>query len=112
MFTFQEVFAARAAGLPVYQQTCEDGVLKWKFEQNDVFTIPLGDVRSHYRLQKISKAANGGLDIYFRLSCETQLKDDIVNRDLGLYHRIRSLTSPAELKPIAVRVNLLGEIND
>jgi CRISPR-associated endonuclease Csn1 len=110
MFSFQEVFAARNAGLPVYQETCEDGVLKWKFEQNGIFSSTTdGDVR-YYRLQKISKTSTGSVEINFRLVTETALRDDDNSRKAGLFHRIRSLGSLKELNPISIRIGILGQI--
>jgi len=111
MFTFQEVFAARAAGLPVYQQTCEDGVLKWKFEQNDLFSINSKDGKDrYYRLQKISKKSSGAIDIFFRLLTETSLKDDMNSRNLEVFYNTQSLSALKVLNPQSVRLSLLGEL--
>jgi len=113
MFTFQEVFAARAAGLPVYQQTCEDGVLKWKFEQNDVtvFKNEIG-LDTHYRVQKLSKLASGQSQMFFRLITETKVDESELALRQGRFIRITSLGKLNEFNPRYARISILGQIND
>jgi CRISPR-associated endonuclease Csn1 len=109
MFTFQEAFAALAAGLPVYQKTWEDGALKWKFEQNEMYLLnPNAGVQRHYRVQKISKKSGGQISIVFRLVTESNLKDDKITSELGFFYEVQSLGKLSSLNPESIKVNLLG----
>jgi CRISPR-associated endonuclease Csn1 len=112
MFTFQEAFAAKAAGLPIYQHTCEDGIMKWKLEQNDIFLIESNSAISFYRVQSIGKDAEGRIDIYFRLATETKNRKELIFRDVGLFFRITNLSSLVKINPKPFKFNLLGRVND
>jgi CRISPR-associated endonuclease Csn1 len=111
MVSFQEAFAAAQAGLPIYQNSIDDAVLKWKFEQNDMFIIKNSEgIEMLYRVQKMSKKSDGSIDVWFRLNTESTLKDTQIDNDLRLYVNYRSLGKIIEANPKAANVSYLGDL--
>jgi len=109
MVTFQEAFTRKTLGQPVYETHCEDGVLKWKFEQNNLFEILNKEGESKiYRVQNISKKSDGAITVFFRLNTETSLKDAEIYKSIGLYHSARNLSNLLTLKPFPISINVLG----
>jgi CRISPR-associated endonuclease Csn1 len=113
MVSFQEAFAAKRAGLSVYQTHREDGQLKWRFEQNAIFELndPVKG-RGYYRVQKISKKATGAITMFFRSINSTNVSDGLDLQEVGFYYEAASLLRIASLKPSPIRTNCLGEILD
>ena len=112
MVSFQEAFERKANGIPLYLNEYEGAKLKWKFEQNDLFEIANEEGKlMYYRMQKVTKAASGQIDIFLRLISETELIDTKENILMNVYYRMSSLVALQKIAPKAVRLNILGELS-
>jgi CRISPR-associated endonuclease Csn1 len=102
----------------------EKGRLIQTFAINDLFIIGLNaseiDIfeeknyaqvsKCLYRVQKVSKKSDGGIDITFRHHLEAKLDDTTIAREIRKFYNIRSIPVLDSLKGIKIKINNLGKI--
>ncbi|NJO69974.1 MAG: hypothetical protein HC830_12470 [Bacteroidetes bacterium] len=103
----------------------QDWKLELSMQQNEMFLLGLDhetiitSIQSNdfhllgsylYRMQKLSIIGNGQINLWFRHQYETELIDDENAKKAKRYYNVQSLGALFQLKPMKVRVSILGNI--